>query len=149
MILIERKKLANQVEVAFFDLSRPLAGDRWRLELRCQATVPVRAEWRGEAPEIAAASGEQLTFTTSKARHFVDQGEKAVLMAELQREMEATLLPYLASPAFPLRLWQRAVADWQKQPPRPALTATGEEPEDDGPADFSALFAAPVDRLCP
>ncbi len=144
MILIDRKKIADRIEVSFFDLSRPLAGDRWLLELRCEATVPIGEEWRAEAPEAAASLGEYLTFATTKVRHFVDQGEKTEVLQELQKEMEATLFPYLAGPSFPLRLWQRACQEWQQKRQRPLPpTNDHEEPEDDGPADFSALFAAP------
>lgn len=152
MTLLEETKLANGLQLTFYDTSRVLAGDRWRVELQARAVYPLAAGTPAPPPEpdvalreaISARLGDSLEFTVCRTRNFVDQGEKDEVLAGLLLAVKEHMLHYFAAPAFPARLFQD---NWRRRREECLLQirmeeAAGPEPddEDDGPADFSALF---------
>ncbi|MEW6593299.1 MAG: hypothetical protein AB1413_00345 [Thermodesulfobacteriota bacterium] len=150
MELVERRELASGMVVAIHDLSKPVAGDRWLVKIRCEATIPVPQECIDQQVEedgslkaaVLARLGEQLTFAVSKERNFVDDREKEAVLAGLVANVRENILAYLANPLFPARLfashYEETRANCLVERHYQALTQTDEE--DEGPADFSALF---------
>lgn len=145
--LVLTETLANGILVTCRDISRTIAGDRWYVGLRCQASLPVAAGAlpRENDPELAARIrrqlGEALCLTQTQEKHFVAQGDKDTALQECLHRVRDHLLPYLASPAFPAKF----MAQQYEQARQRCLAAEQSRSDDsdaaeDGPADFSACF---------
>lgn len=149
--LISERKIGDNILVSIYDRSRTVAGDRWRIELVCEAKLQVAEDnWTRldkEDPEIAACIrtelGAVLTYSYEIIRNFIDQKEKDKLIDESIRQLEENILHYITKPGFPQKLFDHhyrlarqkcLVAQQQRQ----SLAAL--EEDDDEPADFSHLF---------
>ncbi|MDF1615303.1 hypothetical protein [Desulfurivibrio dismutans] len=150
MILMEESTLANGLQLAFYDKSRRLAGDRWLVELQCTAEYPVTATLTAEftepdeelRAEVLTRLGEKLEFTVNRTRHFIDEHEKEQALAELSSRLQEHVLAYFARPDFPRRLLLDACGKLREEC-RLSRLRSREQPEaddDEGPADFSHLF---------
>ena len=72
--VIERKQLKNGMELFLYDRSRVMTGDRWLVELQCEAFIPIDDSfWEAfadEEPELLSTIkdvlGEKLVFSTQK-----------------------------------------------------------------------------------
>lgn len=156
MSFLEEKKLANGLQLSFHDHSRPLAGDRWLVELRCTAEYPLSADLIGELvepdAELKAAMvqrlGDSLEFTVRHHRQFVDQREKDQVLTAMLARVKEHLLNYMAKPDFPARLFQDTCRRLREECllARHQGAMADQEPEEEGPADFSALFRLPLDK---
>ena len=48
--IIKRQHLDNGMEIILYDRSRPMAGDRWQVELQCEAYIPIEdSYWKTAA----------------------------------------------------------------------------------------------------
>lgn len=150
MDLIERQELAGGMVVTIYDQSKPMATDRWLVKIRCEVTVPLPQQCVDDLDEedsslkaaVLAQLGERLTFAVFKERNFVDDREKATVLAGLVASVRENVLVYLANPQFPARLfashYQEERANCLIKRHYQALPQA--EDEEEGPADFSALF---------
>lgn len=154
--LIEKRHLENGVTLYCYDASRKIAGDRWYIQLRCEAVIPVKEEFfqkYGEkdenvAPEMKSAIrrmlGDNITFDMIKERHFVDKKDKNDVMAELLGHVMDHMLSYLDKPLFPQRLLDCRYEECKQRCLLEERQRSIEEPDkdddDDGPADFSSCF---------
>lgn len=153
--LIEKKHLKNGVTLYCYDASRRIAGDRWYIQLRCDAVIPVKEEFfqkhsdknKNVEPEMEAAIrqllGDNITFDVVKERHFVDKRDKNDAMAELLGHVMGHMLSYLDNPLFPQRLFDSRYEEckqrWLLEERRKSMEAP--DTDDDEPADFSSCFA--------
>jgi hypothetical protein len=117
--IIERQQLDNGMELILYDCSRMIAGDRWLVDIRCEACIPVNASyWEIMAHEeprnhlaIREVLGEKLVFSSSKKRNFVDAGEKETILQEMVQQVYDSILEYLNRPDFPKRLFKKQFRD--------------------------------------
>jgi DNA topoisomerase VI subunit B len=117
--IIERRKLENGIELILYDRSRIMSGDRWLVELVCEAHVPVEDNsWNlvaGEEPHMAAEIrkilGERLVFLTDKKRNFVDSEEREKILQAMVQQVYSSILKYLQRPNFPHRLFMKQFRD--------------------------------------
>lgn len=152
MTLLEETTLANGLRLSFRDFSRLLAGDRWLVELRCEVLYPLTDELPAPQPEepdselraaILARLGDTLRFQIRRTRNFVDQRERDEVLGQLLASVKAHMLAYFAAPAFPARLYQDSWRRLRQECLCELRRRQGTRPEtddDEGPADFSALF---------
>jgi hypothetical protein len=150
MELIERRELAGGMVVMIHDESKPVAGDRWLVRIRCEATMPLPLECardlREEDPDlkamVLARLGETLAFVAVKERNFIDDREKEGILAGMVESVRQNVLTYLMSPRFPARLFASRYAELRANCliERQYLGLPAAHDEDEGPADFSALF---------
>lgn len=150
MIFLEESTLANGLHLSFHDKSRPLAGDRWLVELCCTAVYPLTEELSAGLVEpdaglraaILGLLGGELEFTVQRTRQFVDEGEKNEILAALLAGVKEHMLAYFAKPDFPRRLFQDTCRKLREECRLEILRSQvpEESAEDEGPADFSALF---------
>jgi hypothetical protein len=117
--IIERQQLDNGMEFILYDCSRMIAGDRWLVDIRCEACIPVDASyWEIMAHEeplnhlaIREILGEKLVFSSSKKRNFVDGKEKETVLQEMVQQVYDSILEYLKRPDFPQRLFKKQYRD--------------------------------------
>lgn len=117
--IIERQQLDNGMELILYDRSRMMAGDRWLVDIRWEASIPVDASyWEIMAHEeprnhlaIREMLGDKLVFSSSKKRNFVDAEEKETRLQEMVQQVYDSILEYLNRPDFPQRLFKKQYRD--------------------------------------
>ena len=117
--IIECQQLDNGMELILYDRSRIMAGDRWLVDLLCEAHIPIDdSYWRIVAdedpqylPDIKEMLGGKLVFTTNKKRNFVDDEEREAGLQEMIAQVYGSILVYLNRPDFPLRLFKKQYRD--------------------------------------
>ena len=113
--VIEQQQLDNGIELILFDRSRVTAGDRWQVELKCEALVPIDGSyWDMMAQEdpkllsvIRKILGEQLVFVATKQRNFVDAKEREAVLQEMVQQVYNSMLEYLKKPHFPQEFFKK------------------------------------------
>lgn len=81
------------------DKSRPVAGDRWLIEVEVGADIALPA--RSDNPDLALlqrAFGAQAPYRHAYKRNFVALEDKPGLIDWMLEQFEATVLPYLDRP---------------------------------------------------
>jgi hypothetical protein len=120
MKLLSRQDLRNGLVLEFWDLSRPLTGDRWQVVLELRVAVPVSAanlspDLQDKQAEINKVLGEEPVFSKQEVRSFVSAGEIPALLAELQGQLHASLAGYLSHPEFAARFIRKKYLDALEQ----------------------------------
>jgi hypothetical protein len=114
--LISRHTLKNGLVLEFWDLSRPVAGDRWQVVVEARVRVAVTAnnlppDLRPQSAQIISVLGEEAVFTKQEIRHFVPGGEVAALLAAIEDQLFSSLSAYLGHPDFADRFIRKKFAD--------------------------------------
>lgn len=103
------------MELVLYDRSRIMAGDRWLVELQCEAHIPIdNSFWElmaGEEPTLASGIrkvlGENLLFATNRKKNFVSAEEREAVLQEMVDQIFSSMLEYLRRPQFPLKLFKK------------------------------------------
>jgi hypothetical protein len=85
--LLSRHILGNGLPLEFWDLSRPVAGDRWEVVLEARIKVPLTAENLGpelgsRLDEVISALGREVIFSQKEMRHFISSEEVTEIIKE-------------------------------------------------------------------
>jgi len=115
-----RHALANGLFLQFWDLSRPMIGDRCQLVLEIRVAVPITAgllapDLRPQLDRIIAALGEAPVFTKQEVRNFVAAGDAASLLKQIEEQLLASLRAYLGHPDFPGKFIRKRYAEHQEE----------------------------------
>ena len=138
--VIEQQQLDNGIELILFDRSRVTAGDRWQVELKCEALVPIDGSyWDIMAqedpkllPDIRKILGEQLVFVATKQRNFVDAKEREAVLQEMVQQVYNSMLEYLKKPHFPQEFFKKKYREThQKVLIQQAMDQAGESAQED------------------
>ncbi|MEW6660575.1 MAG: hypothetical protein AB1424_18190 [Thermodesulfobacteriota bacterium] len=118
--LLSRHPLKNGLSLEFWDLSRPLLGDRWQVVVEARVAIPVSgetlpAELGPQLSQVISALGKELVFAQQEVRNFVDTGEMAGLLKQIEEQLLASLKAYLGHPEFAARLIRKKLADQQRE----------------------------------
>jgi hypothetical protein len=117
--LLSQHTLKNGLVLEFWDLSRPMLGDRWQVVVEARVAVDVTsenlpAEMLSQANGIIKALGKETVFTKQETRNFVPDGEMPGLLAEIQEQLLSSLAAYLGHPEFGPRFIRKKFADYEK-----------------------------------
>lgn len=104
--LMEKRELANGLQLEFWDESRPIAGDRWVVKVRVVLRVPLPEEVPGEELRevvefLKQEVGETLHYQALQQRHFVEAKKMRQVGEELKERVLANSLAYFSHPGFP------------------------------------------------
>jgi len=113
--LIEQQQLENGIELLLYDRSRVTAGDRWQVQLLCEAHITidesywdmVTQEESRLLPDIRKILGDRLVFVTTKQRNFVDAEERETVIQEMVQQVYNSMLEYLKKPQFPQEFFKK------------------------------------------
>lgn len=113
--IIEKKQLENGVELQLIDSSRVMVGDRWLVELKCEAHITVdencwdmiEEENQELLQNIRESFGGRLVFATTKQRNFVDAADCETVFQEMMQQFKGSVLDYLNSPNFPQEFFRK------------------------------------------
>jgi len=117
--LIEQQHLENGIELFMYDQSRLTAGDRWQVELKCEAHIPIdESFWDlmteqepGLLLDIRKILGDELLFVTTKQRNFIDAEECETVLREMVQQVHSSMLEYLKKPHFPREFFRKQYRD--------------------------------------
>jgi hypothetical protein len=116
--LISRHPLDNGLTLEFWDLSRPMAGDRWQVALEARIPIPVNAATlppellEGEA-EVERALGTSIIFAQRDVRTFVDAKDLDATLKEMETRLLSLAPAYFGHPEFAGRLIRKRFAQYQ------------------------------------
>jgi hypothetical protein len=106
--LIGNIELENGLVLKMFDLSRPVAGDRWIVSFEARIEVKIKPQYfdlNHTSPvsldDIRALLGQKIVYRYKKERHFVGEHEKKEVLNHLKQNFLETGLRYLSSYLFP------------------------------------------------
>jgi hypothetical protein len=149
--IIEEKQLENGMTVSIIDNSKPIAGDRFVVRIKCQAKIPVTASLREKSlqklkeskPEIINSMEKQLCFELLKERNFIGETELIQVKEEAIDQIKTNILDYINNPGFPEKLFLKEYGKKEEEAAIIIPPGNEETEEEDGPADFSHLFSSP------
>jgi hypothetical protein len=111
--------LQNGLTLRLFDLSRPVAADRWYVGVVGEVAIAPREIPMEEMPEdLMDVVGDRVVFHQKRERHFIDDQEREAVKNGMIRSLTETLVPYLSHPDFPRRLIRKTYIDNLKRYPR-------------------------------
>jgi len=110
-ILIKKIELNNGLTLEFIDVSRKVAGDRYKVSLKTRVAVPVEEKWFPEKDpaqpgiaDIIKKVGSAVAFEQKKDRNFVDEKEKSAVFKDILAVAEDFGVRYIGHPDFPRKL---------------------------------------------
>ncbi len=118
--LLSRHTLKNGLVLEFWDLSRPMLGDRSQVVVEARVNVPVTAdslpaELRPQLSRILTALGSEVVFAKQEVRTFVATAETPNLLKLIEEQLLASLQDYLGHPEFAARFIRKRYTDRQKE----------------------------------
>jgi len=118
--LLSRHPLDNGLILEFWDLSRPMAGDRWLVVLEARLAIPVGAatlppDLMGQEAEISRALGPEIVFSQRDQRIFIAAGEYPATLKEIAARLLALAPSYLGHPEFAGRFIRKRFREFQEK----------------------------------
>jgi hypothetical protein len=118
--LFSRHALDNGLILEFWDLSRPMAGDRWLVVLDARLAIPVVAatlppDLRSQEAEISRALGPEIVFSQRNERIFIAADEYPATLKEIEARLLALALSYLGHPEFAGRFIRKRFTEFQEK----------------------------------
>ncbi len=118
--LRSRHPLNNGLTLEFWDLSRPMIGDRWIITLELRITIPINAanlppELLAQPEDILRALGPEILFSQRDERNFIDAGEFDAALEEMQARLLTLAPSYYGHPEFAGRLIRKRYAEFQEK----------------------------------
>jgi len=117
--LLSRQPLDNGLTLELWNLSRPVAGDRWQVVLEARVAIPLTdatrpRQLKENLPELRAALGPEVVFSQKEVRHFIANREVEGLLEEMASRLVSSLKSYLGHPEFPQDLSARCLRNTRK-----------------------------------
>ena len=129
--LLARHTLDNGLTLEFWDLSRPLVGDRRFVCLVAQIAIPVRSETlppelKAQAAQVVEDLGEEIIFSQRQERNFIDASKAPDLLKDMQDRLLALAAGYFGQADFAARFIRKKYAELQELQQWQRLDTRGE-----------------------
>jgi hypothetical protein len=116
--LMNRHALENGLVLEFWDLSRPLAGDRRFVCLEARIAIPIRAETlppevKAQHAQVVKALGEEIIFSQRQERNFIAASHAPALLQDMQDRILALSPGYFGHADFAARFIRKKIAALQ------------------------------------
>jgi hypothetical protein len=109
--LVESLKLDGDLSLEIWDLSRPIAGDRWLVILEARLDVPLEIGYLESIPDREKAFSllkdkfkGNIPYRYRQERHFVDKDRKGEVFEEFLGILRKNVLAYISRSEFAERL---------------------------------------------
>ena len=118
--LISRHPLDNGLTLEFWDLSRPMIGDRWIVVLEARIAVAIGPatlppELQGREAEVILGLGPEVSFAQRDERNFIDAKEFEANIQEMKNRLLTQVKPYLGHPQFAGRFIGKRFGEYQQK----------------------------------
>ena len=148
MQILRENILDNGLKLTFYNASKPVAGDRWLVELKILSKIPLSEKMisdiaTNEACEFLLNKFDgELVFELERKVHFVDEKLVDETLEKLIELAQSNMVEYFGHPDFVERLFSKKMEELQQQYVLEENLKQNEKvPVDvDEPADFSACF---------
>jgi len=130
--LLDRHTLDNGLILEFWDLSRPLVGDRRFVCLEARIAIPVRTEtlppeFKAQAAGVVEALGEEIIFSQRQERNFIAASDAPALLQDMQDRILALAPGYFGHADFAARFIRKKCAEHQELQRWQRLDTRGED----------------------
>ncbi len=122
--LVETIALENSLALQIWDLSRPLAGDRWLVSLEARVDIPLDISYLDSLPNkdkvfsvLRDKFGQEVSYRYVQEKHFVDAREKTRVFQGFVDNVKSSLIPYLNHPEFGKRTVLARYVELKKKSP--------------------------------
>jgi hypothetical protein len=114
--LHSRQRLDNGLILELWDLSWPVAGDRWYVALESRIAIPVKEanlppELLPQAGDVKAALGREIVFAQKDERNFIAGQQVPEILREMEGRAQALAANYFGHPDFARRLLRKKYAE--------------------------------------
>lgn len=118
--LLSRHPLDNGLTLEFWDLSRPMVGDRWIITLELRIIIPINAanlppDLLAQQADIVRALGPEMLFSQRDERNFIDLKEFEASLKEMETRLLTLAPAYFGHPEFAGRLIRKRYAEYQEK----------------------------------
>jgi hypothetical protein len=118
--LLSRRPLDNGLTLEFWDLSRPMIGDRWIITLELRITISINAanlpsDLLPQEADIVKALGAEIVFSQRDERNFIDIKEFDAAVNEMVTRLLTLAPSYYGHPEFAGRLIRKRYAEFQEK----------------------------------
>jgi len=118
--LLSRHPLENGLTLEFWDLSRPMIGDRWIITLELRLAIPIGAanlppDLQSQEADIVRALGTEIVFSQRDERNFIDVKEFEASLKEMESRFLSLVPSYFGHPEFAGRLIRKRYAEYQEK----------------------------------
>jgi hypothetical protein len=118
--LFSRHPLDNGLILEFWDLSRPMAGDRWLVVLEARLAIPVAPatlppDLKLQEAEIIRTLGPEIIFSQRNERIFIAADEYPATVKEIEARLLALAPAYLGHPEFAGRFIRKTFTEFQEK----------------------------------
>ncbi len=118
--LLSRHPLDNGLIMEFWDLSRPMIGDRWIITLELRITIPITADnlppdLKAAQADIVRGLGPEIVFSQRDERNFIDAKLFETTLTEMQTRLLELAPSYYGHPEFAGRLIRKRYAAYQEK----------------------------------
>jgi hypothetical protein len=117
-VVVGRHTLDNGLILEFWDLSRPLVGNRRLVCLEARIAIPIRPEtlppeFKAQAAQVVEALGEEIIFSQRQERNFIDASNAPDLLQDMQDRILALAPGYFGHNDFAARFIRKKCAELQ------------------------------------
>ena len=118
--LHSRHSLDNGLTLEFWDLSRPMVGDRWIITLELRIAIPINSanlppDLQAQEAEIIRSLGNEIIFSQRDERNFIDAREFEATLKEMTDRFLSLAPAYFGHPEFAGRLIRKRFAEYQEK----------------------------------
>jgi hypothetical protein len=120
--LLEEIQLENGLNVSFYDFSRPVAGDRYQVELVVAIPMAIREGYFEDCREprkayeaFVAAHGNVIRFEQQRIRNFIAKDDVPAVLRQLQEEFLRALRYYLLKEGFAAKFIMKTYQEWEDE----------------------------------
>jgi len=118
--LFSRHPLDNGLTLEFWDLSRPMIGDRWIVVLEARLAIPVGAatlppDLMGQEAEISRTLGPEVVFSQRDERNFIAAEDLPATLKEIEARLLTLAPSYFGHQEFAGRFIRKRFAEFQEE----------------------------------
>lgn len=120
--LMETVELENGLILHFYDLSKPITGGRYQVQLLVSMTVEIKQEYFNDFEDplsafnsFRKAKGKEIEFRQEKFRNFIADVEMKVVLEKMKQEYLEANRMYLGHAAFPKKYVMKVYREWQDE----------------------------------
>lgn len=121
---IEKIALKNGLNIEIHDLSRPVAGDRWYIEIKVCISIPVEDHWfssklaaPADVATLRKSLGKSVLFEQRFCRNFIGADEKETIIHQMRNNMKENLQRYYSHPDFAASYLRKQYKKFLSLPP--------------------------------
>jgi hypothetical protein len=113
-----RHLLPNSLTLELWDLSGPVAGERWFVVIEARIRIPVSKEnlppeLLNQTGALQAALGQEIVFSQKDERFFIEKDKVPDIISDMEKRFLNLAQAYFGQVQFPGRYIRKKYAEYQ------------------------------------